>query len=224
MSSETLPRAAVVALNAAVDLLGDQADNRFLVIGYQRQKKAADFETDPALVQLWIDSAQIDWERSSRNGPYEWNVRIEVQFTTAQPATLDIATIEGENSTPAERTAALLNLVEPAQNSANALYLAWGAVSEIFEDARNEDLGLPTNAISDKSYSDFQQDKLPPRGGRAVLTATSFLEFRVKEAQLGDLGKEPATTIYDNTLKGAGNDEVVDDVSQAGTLTKQTFP
>jgi len=220
----TLPRAAVVALDAAIDLLGAQAATRFIVIGFQRQKRAAESAGDTALVQCWIDSAQIDWDRSPRNGPFEWNVRVEVQFIIAQPATLDIATIQDPSSTSRERTAALLALVEPAQNAANALYLAWGAVSEIFEDARNEDLGLPDNAISDKSYSDFQQDKLPPRGGKAILTATSFLEFRVKEAQLGDLGIEPDETIYDNTLEGVGIDEQEDDISKAGTITKQTFP
>ena len=216
--------AAEVALDACVALLGSQADSRFQVIGFQRQKKAAETSVDLALVQCWIDTADVDWERSSRNGPKEWSVRIEIQFTVAQPATLDVATIQDVNSTPAQRTAALLALVEPAQNAAKELYSAWGAVNEILDDARNEDLGLPTNAISDKSYSNFQQDKLPPRGGLAVLTATSFLEFRVKEAQLGDLGNEPAETIYDGTLIGTGVDEVTDDISQAGTETKQTFP
>jgi hypothetical protein len=220
----TLPRAAVVALNACVDLLGSQANDRFQVIGFQRQKKAAETNIDLPLVQCWIDSADVDWDRSSRNGPKEWDIRIEIQFTIAQPAVLDIVTIQDPNSTAAQRSLALTNLMEPAKSAANYLYSAWGAVCEILDDARNENLGLPTNAISDKSYSNFQQDKLPPRGGLAVLTATSFLEFRVREAQLGDLGNEPSETTYDGTLIGTGVDEVTDDISQAGTETKQTFP
>lgn len=220
----TLPRAAVVALNACVSLLGTQAAGRFQVIGFQRQKKDAEINIDLPLVQCWIDSADVDWDRSSRNGPKEWDVRIEIQFTISQPAIVDAAIISDPMTTPAQRQTALQNLVESSQNSANYLYSSWGAVAEILDDARNENLGLSTNAISDKSYSNFQQDKLPPRGGLAVLTATSFLEFRVKEAQLGDLGNEPAETIYDGTLIGTGVDEVTDDISQAGTETKQTFP
>lgn len=220
----TLPRAAVVALNACVTLLGSQAAGRFQVIGYQRQKKAAETNINLPLVQCWIDSADVDWDRSSRNGPKEWSVRIEIQFTICQPSIVDVATIQDPGSTPAERTTALSNLVESARNSANYLYSSWGAVCEILEDARNEDFGLGSNAISDKSYSNFQQDKLPPRGGLAVLTATSYLEFRVKEAQLGDLGNEPDTTTYDGTLIGAGVDEVTDDISEAGTETTQNFP
>lgn len=220
----TLPRAAVVALNACISLLGNQAAGRFQVIGYQRQKKATETNIDLPLVQCWINSADWDESRSPRNGPHEWNIRIEIQFTISQPSIVDIATLQNPASTQAERQTALINLVESSQNAANYLYSSWGAVSEILEDARNKDLGLPTNAISDKMYSNFQQDQLPPRGGLAVLTATSFLEFRVKEAQLGDLGNQPSETVYDGTLIGTGVDEVTDDISKAGTETKQQFP
>jgi hypothetical protein len=72
----------------------------------------------------------------------------------------------------------------------------------------------------DKAYSDFQQDEFPPRGGVGILTATSFLEFRVKENQLGDIGTAIAT--INNTLTGAGFDEITDDISKAGTL--ETYP
>lgn len=220
----TLPRAAVVALNACVSLLDSQAAGRFQVIGFQRQKKAADLNINLPLVQCWIDSAEWDESRSPINGPHEWNVRVEIQFTICQPSIVDFATIQNPASSTTDRQTALGNLIESSQNAANYLYSSWGAVAEILEDARNEDLGLPTNAISDKKYSNFQQDKLPPRGGLAVLTATSFLEFRVKEAQLGDLGNQPAETVYDGTLIGTGVDEVTDDISQAGTETKQQFP
>ncbi len=215
---------AVFSFNTVVALLGAQAAGRFQVIGYQQQKKPAETNIDNVLVQCFIDRSEIDWARSSRNGPKEHEVGIKIQFTVSQPASVDIAVLEDSASTDGQRATALSNLSSPAVESTSALYAAWSAVFEILDDARNLTFGLPKGSISDKSYSNFQQDEFPPRGGLGILTATSMLEFRVKEAQLGDLGNEPIETIYDNTLKGAGTDEGVDDVSKAGTETKQTFP
>lgn len=215
---------AVLSKKAVVTLLGSQAAGRFQVIGYQLQKKAAGPLKDLVLVQCWIDEADIDWDRSSRNGPKEHEIRLKVQFTAAQTGVLDIATIQDLNSTPADRTAALLALIDPAEEANDAIEEAWSAVFEILDDARNLTLGLPAGSISDKSYSNFKADQTQPRGAIGILTATSFLEFRVKEAQLGDLGNEPAETVYDNTLIGADQDENVDPTSKAGTISKNTFP
>jgi hypothetical protein len=207
---------AETALNTVVSLLTAQAAGRFQIIGYQRQKKAAETKIDDVLVQCWIESADIDWSRSTRNGPKEHEVSIKVQFTVAQPASGDVATLLDPNSTDSARATALANLTAADQETSGALYAAWGAVFEILDDARNQTFGLPKGAISDKSFSNFRQDEPTSRGGLAVNTATANLDFRVKEAQLGESGNLPDPAIYDNTLKGAGFDEVVDDVSQAG--------
>ena len=187
----TTPDAVKIAFDAAVALLVAQADSQFIVIGYERQRKGAEVDTDPALVQLWVSEWGINWGRSTRNGPKTYDVRIEVQFTIAQPGTLDIDVIRDLNSTPAERTAAILAMVEPAQNASSALFEAGKAVREIFDDARNEFLGLPEYSINDKEYSNYRQDDLPPRGGLGILTAVSFLEFKVSEEQLGDIPNVP---------------------------------
>ena len=207
---------AVTALNIVVSMLSAQAAGRFSIIGYQRQKKAAETKIDDVLVQCWIDSADIDWNRSTRNGAKEHEVSIKVQFTIAQPASGDVATLVDPNSSDAARSTALANLTAADQETSGALYAAWGAVFEILDDARNQTFGLPKGAISDKSFSNFRQDEPPSNGGLAVNTATASLDFRVKEAQLGDAGSTPDPAIYDNTLQGAGIDEVVDEASQGG--------
>jgi hypothetical protein len=211
---------AKVALDATVALLVSQAAGRFQTIGYQRQKKAAETNIDLPLVQCWINSARIDWSRSSRNGPKEHEISIKVQFTIAQPASGDVAVLTNPGSSDPDRAAALSNLISADQETSEALYNAWSAVFEILDDARNLYLGLADHSISDKAYSDFQQDEPPSRGGLVINTATSVLSFRVKEAQLGDIGTAIAT--IDNTLQGADTDENVDTISQAGT--KKTYP
>ena len=212
--------AAVTAFNTVVALLGAQAAGRFQVIGYQQQKKPAETIIDNPLVQCFIDSADIDWSRSSRNGPKEHEIRIKIQFTISQPAKADIATLEDEDSTDAQRATALSNLTSPAVETTLALYAAWSAVFEILDDARNLTFGLPTGSISDKSYSEFKQDEFPSRGGPGILTATSFLEFRVKEAQLGLTPVEPSGVINDADIIGAGTDEVTDDVTKQGVYVE----
>jgi hypothetical protein len=212
--------AVITALDTVVNLLTAQAAGRFQIIGYQRQKKPAETKIDNVLVQCWIESADVDWERSSRNGPKEHEVSIKIQFTVAQPATADVATLTNPSASDAARAAALANLTAADQETSAALYAAWSAVFEILDDARNQTFGLAKGAISDKSFSNFRQDEPPSRGGLAINTATATLEFRVKEAQLGEAGYTPDPAIYDNTLQGAGFDEVIDDVSQAGTLTE----
>ena len=214
--------AAVTALNAVVALLGAQAASRFQVIGYQRQKKPAETNIDNVLVQCWIKRAAIDWGRSSRNRPKEHEVSVRMQFTVAQPAKADLAILESDVSTDGQRATALSNLTSPSVESTNALYAAWGAVFEILDDARNLTLGLAAGAISDKSYSDFEQDDFPPRGAVGILTATSMLEFRVKEAQLGASGNEPDTVTMNADLEGVGIDEQEDDVSKAGVIEENS--
>ncbi|NIA28335.1 MAG: hypothetical protein GWP06_00305 [Actinobacteria bacterium] len=213
---------AVFAFNTAVALMAAQAAGRFGVEGHQTQKQSAQSLIDNALVRCWIDSADVDFSRSARNGPKEHELRVGVRFQVAQPAKADIETLEDEASTDLQRATALSNLTTPTLETTTALYAAWSAVFEILDDARNLTLGLPKGSISDKAYSQFKQDEFPTRGGPGILTATSFLEFRVKEAQLGDLGNEPANITMDNTLIGAGVDEVTDDVSKAGETTITT--
>jgi len=203
--------AVITALNTVVAMLGDQAAGRFTVIGYQRQKKPAVTRIDDVLVQLWIESADIDWSRSSRNGPKEHEARIKVQFTVAQPASGDVATLLNPASSDAQRAAALAGITAADINTSTAVAAAWSAVFEILDDARNDTFGLPKGAISDKSFSNFRQDTLPSQGGLAINTATASLEFRVKETQLGDSGTTPDPAIYDITLQGAG---IVEDVGQ----------
>jgi hypothetical protein len=210
----------ITALNTVVALLDAQAAGRFTVIGYQRQTKPAETRIDNVLVQCWINRAGVDWDRSSRNGPKEHEVDIKVQFTVAQPATGDVATLLDPASTDAARAAALSGLVSADQATSGALYAAWSAVFEILDDARNQTFGLPKGSISDKSFSDFTQDEPPSRGGLVINTATATLSFRVKEAQLGESGTTPTTAIYDNTLQGADFDGVVDEDSQAGTTVE----
>lgn len=208
--------AVVTALNTVVDLLAAQSAGRFTVIGFQRQKKPAETRIDDVLVQCWIDSASVDWNRSSRKGQKEHEVSIKVQFTVAQPATADIATLANPNATDVQRAAALASLTAADQQTSGALYDAWSAVFEILDDARNQTFGLPKGAISDKSFSEFRQDEPPSRGGLAINTATATLDFRVKEAQLGESGYTPDPAIYDNEIQGVGFDEVADDVTQTG--------
>lgn len=209
---------AVFSFNTVVDLLGDQANGRFNVIGYQKQKKSAETIINNTLVQCFIDSAEVDWGRSSRNGPKEHKIRIKVMFTVSQPAKADIATLENPASNDAQRATALSNLTSPAVETTLALYNAWSAVFEILDDARNITFGLPKGSISDKSYSNFQQDEFPPRGGLGILTATSFLEFRVKEAQLGDTPNQPAVVTNDIDVIGTGLDEVKDEITKQGVI------
>jgi hypothetical protein len=212
--------AVVNALNAVISMLSAQAAGRFTVIGFQRQTKPAKTKIDNVLVQCWINSANIDWSRCSRNGPKEHEVGIKIQFTVAQPASGDIATLTSSLSNDTQRATALANLTAADQETSAALYAAWSAVFEILDDARNQTFGFAKGAISDKSFSNFNQDEPPSRGGLAVNTATATLDFRVKEAQLGDSGYTPDPAIYDNTLQGAGIDEVVDEISQSGQTTE----
>jgi hypothetical protein len=208
--------AVVTALSAVVNMLESQAAGRFTAIGFQRQKKPAETRIDDVLVQCWIDSANIDWNRSSRKGPKEHEVSIKVQFTVAQPATGDIATLANPNAMDAQRATALVNLTATDQQTSGALYAAWSAVFEILDDARNQTFGLPKGSITDKSFSNFRQDEPPSRGGLAINTATATLDFRVKESQLGESGSEPDPAIYDNTLQGSSFNKIVDEDTQTG--------
>lgn len=208
---------AVIGLNAAVALLGSQAAGRFQVIGYQRQKKPAETLFNLPLVQCWIANDDVNWDRVSATAPNIKEVRITVQFTVSQPAKADLLTLEDPSSTDNQRAAALVNLTTPAFETTKVLYEAYAAVSEILNDARNYRLGLTAKIIQEKEYDNFQQDEFPSRGGPGILTATSTLSFRVDQAQLGDLGNQPASVVSDADLSGVSTDQAEEDtVSKAG--------
>lgn len=207
---------AVTAFNAFVALLDSQAAGNFTVHGYQSQKKSAAKIAEKPLVQCWIDSATVDRSRSTQGaGPKTHEIRIGVRFSIARPSLADLATLQNEASTEGQRATALANLTGPDYNAAITLYAAWEAVWDIVYDARNQNFALAEGTIQDRWFSDFQADDMTNPGAWGILTATSYLEFRVVEPILGDTGTAIGT--MDAEIQGADVDENVDEISQAGT-------
>jgi hypothetical protein len=209
--------AAVVALNAIVTTLGAQADDRFRVIGYQRQTKSAERIRPKVLVQCWIENASKDQGKNSLSGPKIHDVTVGIQYSVSRPATADIATLMNEASTDAQRATALENMNGADYNASIAMYLAWTAVDYILEDNRNKYFGLPDYSIQQPWHSDFRQDSPVEQGGMTFNTANSKFTFLVYESKLGD-SLTAIGTMYTEFI-GAGIDEELDEVSKIATET-----
>lgn len=209
--------AAVIALNAIVTTLGEQADDRFRVIGYQRQTKSAERIKSKVLVQCFIESASKDRGKNSLSGPKLHDVTIGIQYSVARPATADVATLMNEASSEADRATALASMNSADYNNSVAMYLAWSAVDYILEDNRNKYFGLPDYSIQDPWHSDFRQDRPVEQGGLTFNTATSKFTFMVYESKLGDTATAIGT-MY-NEFMFAGTDEVLDEVSKQAQET-----
>lgn len=208
---------AIVALIAIVTTLGEQADDRFRVVGYQRQTKSAERIKSKVLVQCWIETGDKDKGQNSLHGPKVHDVTVGIEYSVARPATADIATLMSSESSEADRATALSSMKGADYNNQVAMYLAWTAVDQILEDNRNKYFGLPDYSIQDSWHSNFRQDRPVEQGGLAFNTATSKFTFLVYESKLGDTATAIAT--MENLIHGAGIDEVEDEVSQAGTKT-----
>lgn len=190
-------------------ILGDQAESRFQVIGYQRQSKSSDeMLGNNRIVQVYY--ADGNFPKSGRiRGPKFHDITIEIDMSASAAAQVDISILDSTTATAIQKAEALAALREAAEVADTQLDEIIDAVYQIVMDARNEELGLTVGEISNRWVDRIQKDTLLERGDLVVKTANMKYTCRVIEDVPGDLGTEPETVELESEInvgdsEGAG--------------------
>lgn len=202
------------AKNALVTMLGDQANGRFRVIGYQRQSKGADELTNfNRLVQVHYTDGDFPKSAGRRVSAKTHDANFDIDLSASAAAQCDLSVLESDTSTPQQKAAALLAVREAAEIADNSIDELIDAVWNILNDARNQNLGLPIGDIASRWTPKIQKDTMLERGDLVVKTAKIQYTCRLSETCLGDIGVIPASSIIDTEIP-------VNDTSGAGVITE----
>ena len=198
-----------------VGILGNDADGRYVVVGYQNQKKAAsNLLGNKQTVQVFYREGEHPKEQSGTTGNIEHDMAFEVVLTVAAKATADVATLENENSTEPQRATALANVNTAAALIDDKMDDLIDVVWNVLMDARHEDLGSDDvgNPIAELDVFDRWvqgQKKSEPfiEGEDAVLRTKMLFTIGGLEQTLGE---EPALLekpVFDIDISEDGDDE-----------------
>lgn len=202
------------AKTALVTLLGEQANGRFRVIGYQRQSKGADELTHfNRLVQVYYTDGDFPKSKGRRTGSKTHDASFDIDMSASAPAQCDTNILDDPNSTPQQKAATLLAVREAAEMADISLDETIDAVWNILNDARNQGLGLPIGDIASRWTPKIQKDTTLERGDLVVRTGKIQYTCTLQETCLGDIGVIPATSIIDTEIP-------VNDTPGAGVITE----
>lgn len=193
--------------DALVTTLGDGAESRFRVIGYQRQSKNADeVLSNDRLVQVYFSDGAFPKSAGRMRGSKTHDLSIEIDMSASAPAQGDLGVLDSDTATAIQKAAALAAIREAAEVADLQVDELIDAVYQILMDARNERLGLPVGDVSSRWIPTIQKDTIVERGDLVVKTANMKYTCRVQESVLGDIGNEPETVVFDADVKVGDTD------------------
>jgi len=202
--------------DSVVSILGAAESTNFQTVGFQRQSKSSHEAHARPFVQVFYSRGTFPTQSGILNGPYKHDATFQIDFTVAQPAKVDLATLNNDSASAAAKTVALA-----AQQEAS--YLADRKLDEIFRRVfqilmlpENINLGLAPAIVTDRYINNFQKDQPVPNGELVILTGACLLTCKTTEIAEGaalDVIATPTVTQEINTLDIETESEE-DDISQ----------
>lgn len=184
------------------NVLGPAEAGRFRTIGYQKQ--TADVEDvlgDKRTVQVFYSSSDLPKNASGLQGPFKHEISYRIELAVAQDASVDLAVLNDEGSTDAERATALLGVQESGDKADASFDELVDIVFQIIMDASdpNLELGLAVGVATDRWVGQIRKDDPEPTGEFVLLTGTMMLTCSTSEEAPGDPGVAGAH-IIDTTV------------------------
>jgi hypothetical protein len=186
---------------ALKNLLVDQAEGRFRVIGFQRQSKNADeVLNNDRLVQVYYSEGDFLKSAGRMKGSKTHDIKIEIDMTVSAKATVDLGILDNSSASESQKFTALAELKEAAERADEKIDELIELVYQILMDARNEKLTFEAGEISSRWIGGITKDAIIERGDLVVKTANMKYTCRVQEAVLGDSGYQPDPAIIDSSV------------------------
>ena len=173
---------------AIVQLLGDSAQGRFTVTGYEGQSKGAN-EVRGKKRNVQVCFTQGDFPKGSGRayGSTDHMMSFALGFTVSAAATCNLAVINADPPPPAPTITAALTAMQDAAEVANeSMDEFFELVYQILMDGQNIDLGLSVGTVTDRWVTTLKKDNPLPLGALLVLTGEALYTCRTTEKITGD--------------------------------------
>jgi hypothetical protein len=183
----------------------------FRTIGEQKQSTDAEqVEGNLRTVQIFYSEGDYPKDKSSYN-QLTHEVRFQLFYTVANPATANLSVLNDENATAAAKQAALLAVGEGSRLADRSMDELRRIVTQILMDPVNKDLGLAQYSVSDRWLNNFKKSESLPKGNLFVLTGSETLSAMVDETLIGATAIPAITPTVDITSKEEPLSGVVSD-------------
>jgi hypothetical protein len=203
---------------ALVDTIGDAANGRFVVIGYQRQTKSSESVNQNRLVQVYYFRGELPKSGGRLTGPKNHEMTFNIDMTVSASAEADLATLNDAGSTAAQRQTALANIKTAAEKADDELDELIDIIFQILYDGRNLDLGLTRGAFGSRWVPEIQKNTTIEEGQFVLKTAMLQYTCKTDEEVTGAVPTQPATVTFDTTVDIDG-----DDVEKTGVTVETTI-
>lgn len=198
--------------DAIISTLGTGAGSDFRVIGYQKraQDESTIIDTDRS-VQVFYSAGRFPEESSSCAGALDHHMTFAFRMMVAQPAKVDLTTLNNPASTAAQRAVALAAKQEAEYLADQSIDDLWDKVVQIIMSGINIDFGLAFN-VSSRLINDFEKMAPLDDGQYIILSANATLTCRIDEQVPGETplsatdGVDFALNVQEETIgtEGAG--------------------
>jgi hypothetical protein len=187
---------------AIVSVLGAGAAGKYRVIGYQEESMAAEESID-TLRSVQVFYSDGDFPKSS--GGLSWDVMHDITFslrlTVAKAAKVDLAVLQNPSSTQLQYATALAALQKAGSLADDSMDEMIDDIYQTIMDARQIDLGLAVDAVTDRWIESARKNDPIPRGQYAVITGSMELTCSSDEEVLGDTGTPITEMEAENPIK-----------------------
>ena len=202
-----------------ITILGDAAAGRFVTVGYQQQKTSAkEAKGNNRIVRVYYRVGDFPKEKGSLNGPVMHDMDFAIELTASASAKADVATLNNEASTPAQKAAALVGLKEASEEADKSIDELWEIVYQILMDARNIFLGDDPE-VANRWIPNFRKDDTLDDGELVVITGNASLTCSIDEQVTGDTPVE-GDKVFTTTLQSNYDDAGVP-IDDAGVIVDQ---
>ncbi|KPK95631.1 hypothetical protein AMJ80_04460 [bacterium SM23_31] len=191
---------------ALKNLLEEQAESRFRVVGFQRQSKnSSEVLNNDRLVQVYYSEGDFLKSAGRMKGSKTHDLTLEIDMTASAKASVDITVLDSTTASESQKATALAELKEAAERADEKIDELIEYVYQIIMDARNEKISFETGEISSRWISRITKDVQIEHGDIVVKTANMKYTCRVQEDVLGSIGNYPDPAVinsdvpFDNT-------------------------
>lgn len=169
-----------------IQILGDSAEGRFTVTGYQRQGLAASQVRSQGNVQVFFGQGDFPKSGGRAYGATAHEMTFGIKITASGACKANLAAINNPAATPDQISSALAAMtVAEFEADANA-DAVFELVYQILMDARNADLGLPVGMVADRWVTQLKKEDPEPRGTLVTISGMASYTCKTVEDIRGD--------------------------------------
>jgi hypothetical protein len=170
-----------------VALLEVHAAGRFRVFASQRQgKRAEEFVGTGRTVRVYYADGSFPESSGSMGGPMDHSVTMTLELLVVEPATVDLAVLEGTATTAQQRIAALSAGSFAADRADDHFDEFVDILFQIIMDARNQDLGMAKYTVGSRWINSVVKRDVQPAGEFVLLAGEMRFTASVTETVTGE--------------------------------------